>query len=106
MRAGRQPLGRVRGDGHLLLAGAARLGRTRRNCVWGSQDQYRGVCGGVHYRDFRDKAPRVTGDPVFATVESLEPYAAEPRLLLASTGVERHSGTVHEPLRARWLAGD
>jgi galactokinase/mevalonate kinase-like predicted kinase len=73
------------------------------NCVCGFQDQYMTVFGGLHYLDFRDKEPQAAEDPVFATVENLEPFIGEMPLLLASTGVRRHSGTVHKGLRDRWL---
>ena len=64
------------------------------------------VFGGLKYLDFRDKHPSAQADPVFATVESLEPFAGDLPLILANTGVQRHSGTVHGGLRERWLAGD
>jgi galactokinase/mevalonate kinase-like predicted kinase len=76
------------------------------NCVCGFQDQYMAVFGGLNYMDFRDKDPHATGDPVFATVENLEPYLNDLPLLLANTGVQRHSGTVHKGLRERWIEGD
>ena len=76
------------------------------NCVCGFQDQYMAVFGGLNYLDFRDKEPGGTSDPVFATVESLEPLLGELPLLLANTGVQRHSGTVHKGFRERWLEGD
>lgn len=76
------------------------------NCVCGFHDQYMAVFGGLNYMDFRDKDPHAKGAPVFATVEPLEPLLGEMPLLLASTGVQRHSGTVHKGLRERWIEGD
>jgi galactokinase/mevalonate kinase-like predicted kinase len=76
------------------------------NCVCGFQDQYMTTFGGLKYLDFRDKTPEASGDLVFATVESLEPFVGELPLILAHTGVERHSGTVHKSLRERWLQGE
>lgn len=74
--------------------------------VCGFQDHYMAVLGGLNVMDFRDKDPMCTADPVFATVESLEPYVGALPLLLANTGVRRHSGTVHQGLRERWMHGD
>jgi galactokinase/mevalonate kinase-like predicted kinase len=73
------------------------------NCVCGFQDQYMAVFGGLSYMDFRDKDPRAPMDPVFATVENLEPFLGEMPLILANTGVQRHSGSVHKGLRERWI---
>src|SRR5207247_7751589 len=41
----------------------------------------------------------------FATVEPLGPWVPELPRLLANTGVAHHSGTVHKPMRDRWLEG-
>jgi len=76
------------------------------NCVCGFQDQYMSVFGGINYLDFRDKEPTQNSASVFATVEALEPFVGELPLLLANTGVARHSGSVHQGLRERWMAGD
>lgn len=74
--------------------------------VCGFQDQYMTVFGGLNYLDFRDKEPSASGPRVYATVESLAGVAPLPPLLLANTGVQRHSGGVHRPLRERWLEGE
>jgi galactokinase/mevalonate kinase-like predicted kinase len=76
------------------------------NCVCGFQDQYMAVFGGFRYLDFRDKEPPVEREPVYATVENLEPLVGDLPLVLASTGVRRHSGQVHQGFRERWLAGE
>ncbi|MFN3652107.1 MAG: hypothetical protein ACK47B_21230 [Armatimonadota bacterium] len=75
-------------------------------CVCGFQDQYMTVFGGLNYLDFQDKEPTAAEEPVFATVEPLAPLVGELPLLLANTGVQRHSGTVHKSLRDRWIEGD
>jgi galactokinase/mevalonate kinase-like predicted kinase len=73
----------------------------------GFQDQYMASFGGLNLMDFRGKEPRqATTDPVFATVEPLMPYVPELPLILANTGVQRHSGSVHKGLRERWLEGE
>ncbi len=74
--------------------------------VCGFQDQYMAAFGGLNYLDFREKDPRVTTDPVFATVEKLEPWVGDLPLILANTGVQRNSGSVHGGLRERWIAGE
>jgi galactokinase/mevalonate kinase-like predicted kinase len=92
------------------------------NCVCGFQDQYMAVFGGLNYLDFRGKDPHAAGDLVFGTVERLEPRTSAPftapierplepgraqlPLLLANTGLQRHSGRVHQGPRERWIAGD
>jgi galactokinase/mevalonate kinase-like predicted kinase len=75
-------------------------------CVCGFQDQYMAAFGGLNYLDFRDKGPESKLAPVFATVENLESQLGELPLLLANTGVQRHSGSVHQGFRDRWLAGE
>lgn len=72
----------------------------------GFQDQYMAAFGGLNYLDFRDKRPGIEDDPIFATVESLEEIVPLPPLVIANTGVQRRSGTVHKGLRERWLADD
>jgi len=74
--------------------------------VCGFQDQYMAVFGGLNYLDFRDKEPDLGGGAVLASVEPLETYIGELPLILANTGVQRHSGSVHRGLRERWLEGE
>lgn len=77
--------------------------------VCGFQDHYMTVFGGLNYMDFRDKNSAQIQDATtpFATVEPLQGFfAAGPPLLLAHTGVEHHSGSVHKSPRERWLAGE
>ena len=75
--------------------------------VCGFHDQYMAAFGGLNYLDFRDKEPIATGDPVFGTVENLQQYVpGDLPLLLATTGVQRHSGSVHKGFRERWIEGD
>lgn len=76
------------------------------NCVCGFQDQYMTVFGGLAYLDFRDKTPHDRGEAVFATVENLDPYVGPLPMVLANTGVQRHSGSVHKGLRERWIEGE
>jgi galactokinase/mevalonate kinase-like predicted kinase len=73
----------------------------------GFQDQYMATFGGLHCLDFRGKDPHAIGkEPIFATVEPLGSYVGDLPMVLANTGVQRHSGTVHHSLRQRWIAGE
>lgn len=75
--------------------------------VCGFQDQYMTVFGGLNCMDFRDKQPAAPADdPIFATVEPLQLAGPLPPLVLANTGVQRNSGSVHKGLRERWLEGE
>jgi galactokinase/mevalonate kinase-like predicted kinase len=77
------------------------------NVTCGFQDQYMAVFGGLNCMEFRGKDPKSeTPDPLFATVEPLAQYVPALPMLLANTGVAHHSGTVHKPLRQRWIEGD
>src|SRR5947199_2955023 len=62
--------------------------------------------GGLNRMDFRDKEPAARGEPVYASVEPLQSVVAELPLVLANTGVQRHSGSVHKGVRERWLEGE
>lgn len=77
------------------------------NVVCGFQDQYMVVFGGLNYMDFRGKEPPQKPDPVLATVENLYPHLPQDLpLILANTGVQRNSGSVHKGLRERWMDGE
>lgn len=76
--------------------------------VCGYQDQYMATFGGFNFMDFRDKEfyREVFSEP-YATVEPLgDRGVALPPVILAHTGVARLSGTVHKPIRERWLEGE
>jgi galactokinase/mevalonate kinase-like predicted kinase len=72
----------------------------------GFQDQYMASFGGLNLMEFRDKEPTAVGEPVLATVEPLQPLVPVLPLVLANTGVQRDSGSVHKGLRERWLEGE
>ncbi len=69
--------------------------------VCGYQDAYMAVFGGLQRLDFAGKHPIVSGPPAGVT-----PVRAELPFLLITTGVKRLSGSVHGPMRERWLRGD
>jgi galactokinase/mevalonate kinase-like predicted kinase len=75
--------------------------------VCGYQDAYMCTFGGLNYMDFRGKQfYRQAAEELYATIESLTPYVPHLPFLLAHTGVEHSSDSVHRPLRERWLEGD
>ena len=69
--------------------------------VCGFQDAYMAVHGGLRAMDFAEKHP-IEGGPH----GRLKAIVADLPFLLITTGVERLSGSVHGPLRDRWLRGD
>jgi len=80
----------------------------RLGVMCGYQDAYMVTFGGLNYMEFRDKEYyRSVDEEVFATVEPLASFVPPPLpLVLAHTGVQRLSGTVHKPLRQRWEDGE
>jgi galactokinase/mevalonate kinase-like predicted kinase len=76
------------------------------DCICGYQDQHMVVFGGLNCMDFRGKDAAASGELPLAMVEPLEPGGDGLPLLLANTGVQRHSGSVHRAPRERWLEGD
>ena len=73
----------------------------------GYQDAYMCTFGGLNYMDFRQKQfYRAFGDEPYATMEPLAPYIDDFPFLLGHTGIQRSSGTVHRPIRERWLERD
>lgn len=69
--------------------------------VCGYQDAYMTVHGGLRALDFAGKHPIHSGP--HGKAELLQ---GELPFLLVTTGVERLSGSVHGPMRDRWLAGE
>lgn len=73
----------------------------------GYQDAYMCTFGGLNYMDFNGKQfYRAFGDEPYATIEPLQGYVSDYPFVLGHTGVQRSSGTVHVPIRERWLEGD
>ena len=75
--------------------------------VCGYQDAYMCAFGSLNFLDFRDKQNYLSlfREPL-GTVENIAPNSPEIPLILAHTGVKRVSGTVHKPVRDRWIEGD
>jgi len=79
----------------------------RMGVVGGYQDAYMVTFGGLNYMEFRDKEYyRAVDEELFATVEPLAAHLNHIPFIVAHTGVQRVSGTVHKPLRERWLDGE
>jgi galactokinase/mevalonate kinase-like predicted kinase len=75
--------------------------------VCGLQDQHMAVFGGLNFMDFAGKEMlQQRDDEPLVTIEPLAALHPEPPLLLAHTGIQHHSGTVHKSPRERWLAGE
>lgn len=69
--------------------------------VCGYQDAYMAVFGGLKSMDFTGKHPIHSGPHA-----NMKPIQADLPFILVTTGVERLSGSVHGPIRDRWLNGD
>jgi galactokinase/mevalonate kinase-like predicted kinase len=75
--------------------------------VCGLQDQHMAIFGGLNFMDFCGKEMlEQHDDEPLGTVEPLASIIPHPPILLAHTGVQHHSGTVHRSPRERWLAGE
>ena len=69
--------------------------------VCGYQDAYMCVLGGMNKMDFAGKHPIESGP-----LGTVSPFKLPGQFLLVTTGVERLSGSVHGPIRDRWLQGE
>lgn len=79
----------------------------RMGIMCGYQDAYMVTFGGLNFIEYRGKEfYRPVEDELFATVERLDGYLPTLPFILAHTGVQRVSGTVHKPLRQRWEDGE
>ncbi|MDI6784619.1 MAG: galactokinase family protein [bacterium] len=75
----------------------------------GYQDAYMTVFGGLNYMEFIGKEYyRGFGNEPLAQMEPLNMKVTYTKLpfMLAHTGVQRISGSVHKPIRERWLEGE
>ena len=75
--------------------------------VCGYQDAYMSTFGSLRFLDFRGKENYLSlaREPL-GSVEDLAPFSPPLPIVLAHTGVQRVSGSVHKPIRDRWLEGD
>ncbi len=73
----------------------------------GLQDQHMAVFGGLNFMNYAGKEMlEQRDDEPLATIEPLAALVPDLPLLLAHTGIQHHSGTVHSSPRERWLAGE
>jgi len=72
--------------------------------VCGFADRYAPLFGGIAYLSYHGKLwHQPLGEEPYAAYERLDSYAPALRLCVATTGVRRDSGSVHAPMRARYL---
>jgi galactokinase/mevalonate kinase-like predicted kinase len=96
--------GEEAGPPHLLAERARDVERRRLGVTCGYVDHYMAVFGGCRYVDFRGKTPEAAlGEEPVATIETID---APLPFVLAFTGKQHSSDSVHRPIRARWLAGE
>lgn len=75
--------------------------------VCGLQDQHMAIFGGLNFMNYAGKEMLQQRDEEpLATIEPLQSLFPTVPLLLAHTGIQHHSGTVHKSPRERWLAGE
>jgi galactokinase/mevalonate kinase-like predicted kinase len=90
-----------------LAEQAREIERRKLEVVCGFGDHYMSVFGGLCYLDFRGKGGEEPASlQPWATIERLGELGEAPPFLLAVTGVRHFSGSVHGPIRKRWLAGE
>lgn len=89
---------------YLLAELTQRVEEQELGITCGFADRYVPLFGGLAYLDFRGKLhhKEIYQEPL-VTYERLDAWADALHLVLASSGVERHSGKVHTRLRARYL---
>jgi len=96
-----------RASAHEIAEMSRRIEGGIMHLVCGFQDAYMSAFGGLNYLDFRGKEKLLGApDEPYATVEPLGRWTGELPFVLAHSGVKRVSGTVHRPIRERWLAGE
>jgi len=94
-----------RHNDYVLAEIAQRAEEQEMGIVCGYADRYVPLLGGIAYLSYHGKlwhAP--LGEEPFVTYEPLAPRVPPLRFCVATTGVQRDSGEVHAPMRARYLA--
>lgn len=90
---------------YVLAEIAQRAEEEEMGVVCGFADRYAPVFGDIAYLSYHGKlwhAP--LGDEPFVTYEPLGRFCRELQFCVATTGLRRDSGSVHAPMRARYLA--
>jgi len=92
---------------HELAELARAIERHELGVFCGYQDHYMIIFGGCNCIDLRDKEDHGEGpEAPYATVEPLQQDIDELPFILANTGIQRHSGSVHSQPRIQWENGD
>lgn len=94
-----------RHNDYVLAEIAQRAEEDEMGVVCGFADRYVPLFGGIAYLNYHGKlwhAP--LGEEPFVTYERLGERAPPLEFCVATTGVQRESGSVHAPMRARYLA--
>jgi galactokinase/mevalonate kinase-like predicted kinase len=97
-------LDRRRYNDYVLAELAQRIEELDLGIVCGFADRYAPLFGDIAYLSYHGKlwhAP--LAEEPFVTYEKLGDYLPALELCVATTGVQRHSGSVHAPMRQRYL---
>ncbi len=97
-------LDRRRCNDYVIAEIAQRAEEQEMGIVCGFADRYAPLFGGIAYLSYHGKLwHRALGDEPYVAYERLDPYVPQLRFCVATTGVQRDSGAVHAPMRARYL---
>ncbi len=92
---------------HLLAETVRRIELYFLKIICGYQDAYMCTFGSLRFMDFQDKQHYLPLDrEPLGTMEDLGVMVPAMPFVLVHTGVQRISGTVHKPVRDRWMEGD
>ena len=97
-------LDRRRCNDYVLAEIAQRAEEQEMGIVCGFADRYAPLFGGIAYLSYHGKLwHEALGEEPYVAYERLDPYVPQLRFCVATTGVQRDSGAVHAPMRARYL---
>ncbi|MBI3785928.1 MAG: hypothetical protein HY270_21250 [Deltaproteobacteria bacterium] len=97
-------LDRKRYNDYVLAEIAQRAEEHDLGVVCGFADRYVPVFGDIAYLSYHGKLWHAAlGDEPYVTYEKLGALVPALEFCVATTGVQRHSGSVHEPMRQRYL---
>ncbi len=97
-------LDRRRYNDYVLAEIAQRAEEQDMGVVCGFADRYVPVFGDIAYLSYHGKLWHAAiGEEPLVTYEKLGPYTPPLQLVVATTGIARNSGSVHAPMRERYL---
>lgn len=97
-------LDRRRCNDYVLAEIAQRAEEQEMGVVCGFADRYAPLFGGIAYLGYHGKLwHEPLGAEPYAVYERLDDYVPALHLCVATTGIRRDSGSVHAPMRARYL---